>query len=70
MFNILVVDDDKNTRFVMHELLEAERFTVAEAANGADVDLKIVEKRMQSPDHPALVGFPETEYLKFYICKI
>ena len=32
MFNILVVDDDKNTRFVMHELLEAERFTVAEAA--------------------------------------
>lgn len=44
--------------------------TLGEAANGAGVDLKIVEKRMQSPDHPALVGFPETEYLKFYICKI
>ena len=33
MFHILVVDDDKNTRFLLHELLQAEHFTVTEASD-------------------------------------
>ncbi len=68
MFNILVVDDDKNTRFVMHELLEAERFTVAEAANGAEaldvlekehIDLAIVDIMM-----PEMDGYELTRELR------
>ena len=34
MFNILVVDDDKNTRLLLKAVLEAERYTVFTAANG------------------------------------
>jgi 23S rRNA (cytosine1962-C5)-methyltransferase len=34
------------------------------------VQLKLVEGRGQSPDHPVLLGVPETEYLKFYIFQV
>ena len=34
MFRILVVDDDKNVRYVMRELLELENYTVFTAENG------------------------------------
>ena len=36
MFNILVIDDDKNIRFVMKEVLEASQYTVFTAKNGED----------------------------------
>ena len=36
MFQILVVDDDKNTRLLMKAVLQAENYTVFTAENGAD----------------------------------
>lgn len=40
------------------------------AARDANVQLKQVEERQQSPDHPILWNVPETEYLKFYIFQV
>lgn len=34
------------------------------AARGSKRSLRIIEMRSQSPDHPALLSMPETEYLK------
>ena len=44
--------------------------TVAEAAAGAGRRVRIMERRMQSPDHPADLSVPESEYLKFYILSV
>ena len=41
-----------------------------EAANAAGVELRLIEMRRQSPDHPILMNTPETEYLKFYLLQI
>ncbi len=46
------------------------RKMLLEAALDADVQLKIAEYRQQAPDHPVLLGVPETEYLKFYIAQV
>ena len=43
---------------------------VADAAIDAHRRLQIVEKRMQSSDHPVLVGMPETYYLKCVIARV
>ncbi|MDD4381534.1 MAG: class I SAM-dependent rRNA methyltransferase [Atopobiaceae bacterium] len=43
---------------------------VAEAAHDANVQLKQVEERQQAPDHPILLGVPETDYLKFFIFQV
>ncbi len=40
------------------------------AAADAAVELRQIEARQQSPDHPILWGVPETNYLKFYIFQI
>ena len=40
------------------------------AARDANVSLKQVEARQQTPDHPILWNVPETEYLKFYIFQV
>lgn len=59
MFHILVVDDDKNTQFLLHELLQSEHFTVTEASDGEEalavlenrrVDLAIVDIMMPKVD--------------------
>ena len=42
---------------------------VAEAAADAHVPVTILEKRMQSRDHPVLLGVPETYYLKCLILR-
>jgi 23S rRNA (cytosine1962-C5)-methyltransferase len=42
---------------------------IAEAAADARRCLQIVEKRIQSSDHPVLVGVPETLYLKCVIAR-
>jgi 23S rRNA (cytosine1962-C5)-methyltransferase len=39
------------------------------AALDADARMAVVEKRMQSRDHPVLVGVPETSYLKCFILR-
>ena len=43
---------------------------VADAAIDAHRRLQMVEKRMQSSDHPVLVGMPETYYLKCVIARV
>ena len=46
------------------------RKMLAEAAADAGVQLRQIEERRQSPDHPILWGVPETEYLKFFIFQV
>lgn len=41
-----------------------------ESALDAGVELKQIEARRQSPDHPILWNVPETDYLKFYIFQV
>ena len=43
---------------------------IAEAAHGANVQLKQVEERQQAPDHPILWGFPESHYLDFFVFQV
>ncbi len=40
------------------------------AAADAGVELRQIEARQQSPDHPILWNVPETDYLKFYLFQI
>ena len=42
---------------------------VEEAARDAHAGLSLLEKRMQSRDHPVLLGVPETAYLKYLILR-
>lgn len=46
------------------------RAMLASAARDAAVQLRCIEARGASPDHPVLWGVPETEYLKFYLFQI
>lgn len=41
-----------------------------DAAMDANVSLRQIEARRQSPDHPILWNVPETDYLKFYIFQV
>ncbi|HEU4931994.1 MAG TPA: class I SAM-dependent rRNA methyltransferase [Pyrinomonadaceae bacterium] len=43
---------------------------IAHAALDAHRRVQVMEKRMQATDHPALVGMPETSYLKCVIGKV
>ncbi len=42
---------------------------IAGAALDAHADLQIIDQLSQSPDHPVLMSFPESFYLKGLICK-
>ena len=68
MLNILVVDDDKNTRMLLKAVLEAENYTVITAENGEDaleamdrnhVDLVVLDIMM-----PKMDGYEFTEILR------
>lgn len=70
MFNLLVVDDDKNIRYLIKELFEAEHFTVKTATDGKDAldildkekfDLAIVDIMMPNVD-----GYAFTEQLRSF----
>jgi 23S rRNA (cytosine1962-C5)-methyltransferase len=43
---------------------------LAQAALDAHRRVQLMEKRMQATDHPALVGMPETYYLKCVIARV
>jgi 23S rRNA (cytosine1962-C5)-methyltransferase len=43
--------------------------TIFDAALDARVEVSVVEKRMQSRDHPVVLGMPETYYLKCFILR-
>ena len=70
MFKILIVDDDKNIRYVMKERLELEKYTVITAKDGQEaldildkthVDLVIVDIMM-----PKVDGYEFTEELRTF----
>ncbi|MBP5231087.1 MAG: rRNA large subunit methyltransferase I, partial [Clostridia bacterium] len=46
------------------------RTMLSESATAASVQLRQIEQRKQSPDHPILWGVPETEYLKLYLFQV
>ncbi|MEA4833473.1 MAG: class I SAM-dependent rRNA methyltransferase [Oscillospiraceae bacterium] len=52
--------------------MENEMFIkmLLDAACDANVKLKLIESRRQSPDHPVLLNVPETDYLKFYLFQV
>ena len=55
------------SHFMKDELF---RKMLRSAAADAGVELRQIEARQQSPDHPILWNVPETDYLKFYIFQI
>ncbi len=55
------------SHFMPHESFER---MLRSAASDAAVELKQIEARQQSPDHPILWNVPETDYLKFYIFQV
>ena len=65
MFNILVVDDDKNTRMLLRAVLESERYNVLTACNGEEaltvmdnnhVDLVVLDVMMPKMDGYEFTG--------------
>lgn len=52
--------------------MPAARFErmLRDAARDARVELRQIEARQQSPDHPILWNVPETDYLKFYLFQV
>ena len=70
MFNILVVDDDKNIRYLLKEVFEAEHYTVKTAVDGKDAlamtgaekfDVAIVDIMM-----PNIDGYEFTRQLRTF----
>ena len=70
MINILIIDDDKNTRFLLYEVLKMNNFNVFQANNGLQgldmlerekVDLVIVDIMM-----PEMDGYEFTKELRSY----
>ncbi len=70
MFHLLIIDDDKNTRFLLKEVFETEHYTVKTAADGKQAlalldgerfDLAIVDVMM-----PNLNGYEFTEQLRSF----
>lgn len=68
MFNILVADDDANSRLLLKTVLKAEKYTVFEAENGEEaleitdkehIDLAIIDVMMPKTD-----GYEFTETLR------
>ena len=51
----------------VNEAMFAE--VIFDAALDARVEVSVVEKRMQSRDHPVVLGMPETYYLKCFILR-
>ena len=49
---------------------ELFRTMLHDAAADAAVQLRQIEARQQSPDHPILWNVPETDYLKFYLFQV
>ena len=53
-----------------HFMKEELFVMLKDAARDANVSLRQIEARQQSPDHPILWNVPETYYLKFYIFQV
>ena len=55
------------SRFMTPEMFEK---MISKAAKEAGVQLRLIERRGAAPDHPVLIGAPDTEYLKCYIYQV
>lgn len=55
------------SHFVSHKVFYD---MIKSAANDANVSLRQIEFRQQSPDHPIAWNIPETDYLKFYLFQV
>ena len=55
------------SRFMTPDLFEK---MLERSASSAGVQLRLIERRGASPDHPVLIGAPDTEYLKCYIFQV
>lgn len=68
MFNILVVDDDKNTRRLMRAVLEEENYTVFSAKNGEEalevMDMEHIDLVVLDIMMPKMDGYEFTEILR------
>lgn len=53
-----------------HVGLEAFREAVTEAAADGGRRVQVLETRGAAPDHPEVLGLPETRYLKCLICRV
>ena len=53
-------------------IFDAEHFygMVMNAASDSKKRVQILEKRGAAPDHPVLLGYPKSEYLKCAICRV
>ena len=53
-------------------LVSSEDFrdTMRKAAEESGRSVQLLERLSQPPDHPILSNFPESEYLKGYICYV
>ena len=40
------------------------------AAQDSHKRVQVIEKRGAGPDHPVLLGYPKSEYLKCAICRV
>jgi len=49
---------------------EEFRSMLNEAGREAGVRIRVIEERHASPDHPVLLGVPETDYLKFFLVQV
>lgn len=52
--------------------LPAETFwqVLAEAAADVRRQVRLIERRHQAPDHPSLLAYPESSYLKFFVLQV
>ncbi|MBE6648820.1 MAG: response regulator transcription factor [Ruminococcaceae bacterium] len=68
MFNILVVDDDKNTRQLIKAVLENEKYTVFTAINGEDaldvLDSKHIDLVVLDVMMPLMDGYEFTKIIR------
>jgi 23S rRNA (cytosine1962-C5)-methyltransferase len=55
------------THFMTFPLFEK---TLAQAAKESGRTVRVLEVKSQSPDHPALLGMEETQYLKFFVMQV
>jgi len=53
-----------------HVSVAAFEEMLADAAAHTHTRLQLLERRGASPDHPVLLAMPETEYLKFFVCRV
>jgi len=54
-----------------HPVSEADLWnSIRLAARDAKRDIRLIEQRGQSADHPILAGMPETRYLKCFIVQV